>query len=223
VQTSTGDYLASAYGAKEGDYFAGARREWIDPLPVDRSLSILEVGCGAGATGALALREGKCGTYIGIEMFAAAAAQAAKALTAVHVGNVDTIELPFAPETFDILICGDVLEHLVDPEASLRRLIPLLKRGGQVIASVPNLAHWEVVLGLVRGRFDYTDQGVMDRTHLRWFTPRSLRRLFESAGFEAERVEALGWKARSRTLTALLPFRHLLWRQIDLRGRRPVT
>ncbi len=222
MQTADGAYLATAYGAKVDDYFAGARREWIDPLPVDRGLSILEVGCGAGATGALALRDGKCGTYVGIEMFSAAAQAAREVLSAVHVGNVDTIDLPFAPETFDILICGDVLEHLVDPEASLRRLIPLLKPGGRVFASMPNIAHWEVVLGLLRGRFDYTDQGVMDRTHLRWFTPRSMRRLFERAGFAVERVEALGWKPRSRALTAAVPFRHLLWRQIDLRGRRPV-
>jgi 2-polyprenyl-3-methyl-5-hydroxy-6-metoxy-1,4-benzoquinol methylase len=223
MQNPAGDYLTTAYGAKVEDYFASARREWIDPLPVNPSLSILEVGCGAGATGALALKDRKCGIYVGIEMFAAAAQEARKFLTQVHLGNVDTIELPFAPESFDILICGDVLEHLVDPQISLGRLFPLLKRGGAVITSVPNIAHWEVVLGLVQGRFDYTNQGVMDHTHLRWFTPGSLRRLFEGVGFEVERVEALGWKSRSRTLTAPLPFRHLLWRQIDLRGRRPVA
>jgi 2-polyprenyl-3-methyl-5-hydroxy-6-metoxy-1,4-benzoquinol methylase len=153
-------------------------------------------------------------------MSAKAAKRAADVLTQVLTGNIDAIDLPFPPDTFDLLILGDVLEHLVDPGASLARLVPLLKPGGQVLASVPNIAHWQVVAGLILGRFDYTDQGVMDRTHLRWFTPKSLRALLESAGLETDRVQALGWRRRSRVITSVLPFRSLLWRQIEARGRR---
>jgi SAM-dependent methyltransferase len=213
--------LADAYDAKAADYFASARRGWIDPMPVNPSLSVLELGCGAGATGALALSQGKCGTWVGIERHGPAAAQAAAVLTDVVVGDIDSLDIPYAEASFDLLLMGEVLEHLPDPEATLRRLARLLKPGGEALASTPNIGHWRIVAGLLAGRFDYEAQGVMDRTHLKWFTPRSLRRAFEDAGLADVRVRALGWKPHSRALTALLPGRELLWRQIEARGVRP--
>jgi SAM-dependent methyltransferase len=214
------DSSAAGYGAKAAGYFAAARREWVDPLSPDPDLKVLELGCGAGATGALALSQGKCGAWIGVEMHGPSARAAAAVLTAVHAGDVETLELPYAAETFDLLVCGDVLEHLVDPAAALARLAPLLKTGGRLLASTPNIAHWQVIASLVMGRFDYADQGVMDATHLRWFTPTSLGRLVQGAGLTVERIGPLGWKRRSRVIAAALPMNHLLWRQIEVRGRK---
>jgi 2-polyprenyl-3-methyl-5-hydroxy-6-metoxy-1,4-benzoquinol methylase len=210
--------LDEVYGAKAGAYFASARRGWIDPMPANPRLAVLELGCGSGATGALALGQGKCGTWVGIERHGAAASQAARVLTEVIVGDVDSLDIPCAEASFDLLLMGEVLEHLPDPEATLRRLVRFLKPGGEALASTPNIGHWRIIVGLLAGRFDYEAQGVMDRTHLKWFTPRSLKRAFEQAGLAEVSVQALGWKPHSRALTAALPLRELLWRQIEARG-----
>jgi SAM-dependent methyltransferase len=214
-------HLTDSYDAKRAGYFASARRGWIDLMPANLRLAVLELGCGTGAAGAAALAEGKCGTWVGIERHGAAASRAAQVLTRVIEGDVDSLDLPFAEGSFDLLVMGEVLEHLPDPEATLRRLVRLLKPGGEALASTPNIGHWRIVGRLLIGRFDYQAEGVMDRTHLKWFTPRSLKRAFEQAGLADVRVRALGWKARSRALTAALPLRELLWRQIEACGVRP--
>ncbi|HEY2482181.1 MAG TPA: class I SAM-dependent methyltransferase [Caulobacteraceae bacterium] len=212
--------LDEVYEAKAAGYFANARREWVGPMAANPRAVVLELGCGSGATGALALREGKCGAWVGIERHGAAAAQAARVLSDVLVGDVDALDIPYAEASFDLLILGEVLEHLPDPEATLRRLARLVKPGGEVLASTPNISHWRIVAGLIAGRFDYQAEGVMDRTHLKWFTPRSLKRAFEQAGLADVCVRPWGWKRRSRALTAALPMAHLLWRQIEAHGVR---
>ena len=83
---------------------------------------------------------------------------------------------------FDAIVYGDVLEHLSDPRATLLALDRTLAAGGTVIVSVPNVAHLWVRLSLLVGRFDYADRGILDRTHLRFFTRRTLRELLRSAG-----------------------------------------
>ena len=212
--------LSDLYGEKADGYFSNARRDYVAALPDNPAAAILELGCGSGDTGALALRSGKAGTYVGIELFEPMAARAQAVLTTVHVGNVETLELPYTPATFDALICSEVLEHLTHPEATLERLVALLKPGGRVYASVPNLAHWRIVLGLLRGRFEYQERGAMDRTHLRWFTPHSFRVLFEACGVEVDHLAPIGSTSPLRPWLSRLPLEHLLWFQIDLRGRR---
>ena len=212
--------LDEAYDAKAASYFANARRDWVEPMTANPRRVVLELGCGNGASGALALREGKCGAWVGIERQGAAAGEAARVLSDVLVGDVDSLDIPYAEGSFDLLVMGEVLEHLPDPEATLRRLVRFLKPGGQALASTPNIGHWRIIAGLLAGRFDYEAQGVMDRTHLKWFTPRSLKRAFEQAGLTDVTVRALDWKPRSRALTAALPLRELLWTQIEARGVR---
>ena len=212
--------LNEVYDAKAASYFANARRDWVGPMAPDPRRVVLELGCGNGATGALALRQGKCGAWVGIERQGAAATEAARVLSEVLVGDVDALDIPYAEASFDLLVLGEVLEHLPDPEATLRRLAALVKPGGEVLASTPNISHWRVIAGLLAGRFDYEAEGVMDRTHLKWFTPRSLKRAFEQAGLTQVRVRPLGWTPRSQALIAALPMSHLLWRQIEARGVR---
>ena len=211
------------YGRKDGTYFSGARGDIVDALPASADAVILEVGCGTGATGALALSRGKAGRYVGIEFFEAAAAEARRVLSNVIVGDVEKIDLPLQPDSFDALILSEVLEHLVDPWAVLRRLAPLVRQGGRVYASSPNVAHWRVIRELCAGRFTLADQGVFDRTHMRWFTPSTYRDLFEQTGFVVDRVGPLTpFSSRTRAISRLTRarFDHLFMVQISLAAHR---
>jgi 2-polyprenyl-3-methyl-5-hydroxy-6-metoxy-1,4-benzoquinol methylase len=97
------------------------------------------------------------------------------------VGDLDR-DLPELDTVFDAIVYGDVLEHLVDPLRTVQGLNRWLAPGGRVVISVPNVAHLAIRLSLLMGRFDYFDRGILDRTHLRFFTDRSLRRLLAAAG-----------------------------------------
>ncbi|MEQ1670224.1 MAG: class I SAM-dependent methyltransferase, partial [Hyphomicrobium sp.] len=97
------------YAIKPASYFSTARADWVDRLPRDPSAAILEIGCGTGATGALALSEGCCGRYVGVELFEAAASEAREVLTEVITGNVETLAFEFHPAEFDAIILSEVL------------------------------------------------------------------------------------------------------------------
>jgi SAM-dependent methyltransferase len=209
-----GDYDAK----REISYFGNARADYVGALS-GGGLSILELGCGNGATGALALREGKARCYVGIELFPEVAAEAGRVLTKVHCGDIEQMEIPYGPGTFDGLILSEVLEHLLDPQAVLQRLVRTLKPGAVVLASSPNICHWRNLVNLGRGRFRYTDSGMMDRTHLRWFTPESFRELFEGAGVVVDRLAPLNALRAWERLIMKTQFAPLMYYQINLHGR----
>lgn len=214
---------AAAYAGKAETYFSGARADFVARLPRDASASILEVGCGSGATGALAFAKGRCGRYAGVELFDDAAAKARRVLSEVVSGDVERLALPWQPASFDALILSEVLEHLIEPWAVVERLARLVRPGGMVLASSPNISHWRVVAELIRGRFELADQGVFDRTHMRWFTPASFAAMFERAGFAVVSVRPVTpFAARTRAISALTRGRldHLFTEQICLEGRR---
>jgi SAM-dependent methyltransferase len=213
----------AAYEHKPHAYFANPRTDLVARLPRDATASILEVGCGSGATGALALALGRAGRYVGIELVESVAAEARQVLNEVLVGDVERIELPWRPAEFDALVLSEVLEHLVDPWATLARLARVLRPGGFVLASSPNIAHWRVVRELVRGRFELADSGVFDRTHLRWFTPSSFAAMFERAGLRVERLGPVTpFSARTRALSRVTGgrFDHLFMTQIAIEARK---
>jgi SAM-dependent methyltransferase len=215
--------LARFYKTKQASYFSGARRDFVDRLPRDPTARILEIGCGTGATGALALASGRAGRYAGIELFEGAARQAEQVLQQVLIGDVEKIELPWAPCSFDALILSEVLEHLIEPWAVLARLRPFIRPDGIVLASSPNIAHWRVVRELALGRFDLADQGVFDRTHMRWFTPRTFAAMFERAGYSVVRVDPVTpFSPRTAALSQLTHGRydHLFMAQICIEARR---
>ena len=170
---------------KPSTYLEQARRELVALLP-QRLGSVLDIGCGAGGVGR-ALRA-RADTLTGIEIDPVAAARAGESYDAVHVGAVEAV-LPTLDGPFDVVLAYDVLEHLVDPDAVLRRLRGLVAREGLLHVSVPNARHWSLVRDLVvRGTFGYTNTGHRDVTHLRWFTPSDLRALLEGAGWRVERL-----------------------------------
>jgi 2-polyprenyl-3-methyl-5-hydroxy-6-metoxy-1,4-benzoquinol methylase len=153
---------------------------------------VLELGCAAGhVTRALASRG--C-SVVGLEIDSGAAEQAARHAEEVLVVDLDADDFATKLEgrVFDVALFGDVLEHLRDPLRALRSVRQLLAPAtGFVVVSVPNVAHIDVKLALLKGRFDYGGWGLLDETHLRFFTRTSIERLLEEAGFapvELERV-----------------------------------
>lgn len=156
----------------------------IDPA----GLRTLDVGCGAGELSA-ALRSRGAAFAAGIELDPAAAARARPRLDELIEGNILNGDLPWAPESFDLLIFADVLEHLPDPDRVLTRCLELLARGGRVVVSVPNMRFWSVLLRLIVDRWAYTDHGVRDRTHLRIFTRRTLVAMLADHGLQVERLQ----------------------------------
>jgi 2-polyprenyl-3-methyl-5-hydroxy-6-metoxy-1,4-benzoquinol methylase len=212
------------YGHKESTYFGAVRSDLIDRLTPDPNRAILEIGCGAGATGDYARQQGKCGTYVGVEIFSSPAIIAEMRLDRVYTANIENFDLPEPRESFDTLIAGEVLEHLVDPWATLRRLRAYLRPGALVLASSPNVAHYSVIQMLLRGDWTLEDSGRIDRTHLRWFTPRSYGEMFRDCEFEVLSVEPLrkpGSKARLISRLSGGRLEHLFISQIIMIARNP--
>ncbi len=168
-----GRYDGHDYAADESTGLLGAL--------IPTGARVLDVGCGTGSVTQL-LRHHRQARMVGVEPNAERLAIARQRGLEVHAG-VLTQELLGTLGRFDVILFADVLEHLSDPAAQLRAVAPSLVPGGTVIASVPNIAHWSVRARLLAGRFDYRPSGLMDATHLRWFTRRTVRELFERAGF----------------------------------------
>jgi len=146
---------------------------------------VLDIGCGAGGVGR-AIRD-RADRLTGIELDSVAAERAREAYDEVHTGAVDDV-LEHLEGPFDTVLAYDVLEHLADPSAVLRRVHTLAAPRALLHVSVPNARHWSLVRDLVlHGTFGYTETGHRDETHLRWLTPRDLTSLLEQAGWHVER------------------------------------
>jgi 2-polyprenyl-3-methyl-5-hydroxy-6-metoxy-1,4-benzoquinol methylase len=172
------------------DYYGRARDDLFALVPeLPRGSRVLEIGCGEGRLGAR-LRERGLEVH-GVEAVPAAAAAAARVLDRATCADVERTALDYPPAHFQLLLCGDVLEHLVDPWGVLARLQRLCAPGAWLLCSVPNAQYFPVSLGLLRGRFDYRDAGVLDRTHLRFFTRRTAKALVEGAGFAVAAMPAV--------------------------------
>jgi O-antigen biosynthesis protein len=150
---------------------------------VGRGKRVLDVGCAAGDL-ARVLAERSC-AVTGIEIDPEAAHQAETHCERVLVGDVEELDLSelLGDEAFDVIVFGDTLEHLKNPLRTLDRLKPFLRSEGYVVASIPNVAHGSVRLALIQGKFRYSPLGLLDNTHLRFFTRASVEQLFEDAGF----------------------------------------
>ncbi|MCA9482351.1 MAG: glycosyltransferase [Nitrospina sp.] len=169
------------------DYYRHVRHDLVGLIP-ESARSVLEIGCGAGATGRH-VKESRNLFWAGVELNADAAALAKSNLDDVIAGNIETLDLPYEPESFDCLFCGDVLEHLVDPQKVLNTLKGFLKKDGVLVTSIPNVQFFGVFNHLAEGNWTYQDEGILDRTHLRFFTFKEIEKLLAETGFELDQVE----------------------------------
>jgi 2-polyprenyl-3-methyl-5-hydroxy-6-metoxy-1,4-benzoquinol methylase len=179
---------------------------------------VLELGCSSGYVSERLAANGNA--VVGVE-FDPGAAEAARAhCERVEMGDLEAMELPGAPGEYDAVVCGDILEHLRDPRALLARVQPLLRPGGRLVASTPNVANWSIRLRLLFGSFRYADRGLMDRTHTHFFTRATLAEALRDAGYEVERMDAtIPSVVRARPLRAAahglaLAFKGLLAHQL---------
>ncbi len=142
---------------------------------------VLDVGCSSGYL-ARPLVERGC-TVVGVEQDERAAEAAQDVCTEVLVGDVETMDLPFPEGSFDVVLCGDLIEHLRAPERLLARVRPLLRDDGRLVLTTPNVANWTMRLALLAGRWRYTERGILDRTHVHLFTHRTLVETLDRAGY----------------------------------------
>jgi SAM-dependent methyltransferase len=150
--------------------------------------TVLDVGCNTGYVGRAA-KERLRVVFDGIERDPAAAARARE--TYREILPVDLASGPPWPDVggrYDAVLALDVLEHLPEPLPALRALAGLLAPGGRLVVSVPNVVHWTVRLGVLLGRFDYVETGILDRTHLRFFTRKTLLAACAAAGLSVQEI-----------------------------------
>jgi 2-polyprenyl-3-methyl-5-hydroxy-6-metoxy-1,4-benzoquinol methylase len=178
-------------GEKDGrldtSYFDFARPEVLQLIP-GSARCVLEIGCGAGRLGE-ALKERQTCEVVGVELNGDAAERAKQRLDRVVVGDVERLTLDFADGSFDCLVCADVLEHLVDPGGFLARARRWLKDNATVVASIPNVRHHSVVGSLIEGNWTYEPAGLLDNTHLHFFTRRDAQDLFMKAGYDVQTTQ----------------------------------
>lgn len=152
---------------------------------------VLDLGCSVGQLARHLVAKG-C-TVVGVELDPEAAVRAREHCESVHVADLDLVDLTalLGEERFDVVVAADVIEHLRDPGRLLREIAPLLAPGGVLVTTVPNIAHGSARLALLTGRFEYADLGIMDRTHLRFFTRATLTELLRISGFAVAGIDPL--------------------------------
>lgn len=158
---------------------------------VGENKHVIDFGC---ATGYLARLVSSKGCRVtGIEINAKAAKIAEQYCEKVIVADLDFVNLKdvLTETKFDVAVFGDVLEHLRNPWKVLEETKELLKPGGYVIASIPNIAHGAIRLALLQGKFEYTELGILDNTHLRFFTRKTVTELFEHSGYFVDTCEQI--------------------------------
>lgn len=194
--------------AQQDAYHVNHRLDVLPYAPRDVS-SVLDVGCAAGGFCESLRRVLAPGArVVGVEAVATAAADARAA------GAFDEVIDGYFPEalagrddTFDLVVFLDVLEHMLDPGEALDAAHERLAPGGRVLASIPNIGYAPVVADLVRGRWDYTDTGVLDRTHVRFFTAATMRELFTAHGYAVQTCAGINDVAEVWNSDPLLPRR----------------
>ncbi len=187
------------------NYYANHRPEMLAFIPPQPG-RVLDVGCGKGGFGAMLKRRLPDAEVWGVEPVLAACAEASKVLDRALHGFFDE-SLALAEGSFDTIVFNDSLEHFPETMPPLQLARRLLKPGGRIVASIPNIRHWPDLKRFVfYGEWDYQDEGVMDRTHLRFFTRSSILKTFASAGLHVQRIEGLGscWRGLRLMLAKLL-------------------
>lgn len=185
------------------DYAAGFddpsnKNAWFGNI-IGEGRKVLEVGCATGYVGEHLVKQQRCRVY-GVEYVERAAQKARErgCYEQVITGDIqDSATLSvLEANSFDFVLFGDVLEHLITPERGLANVLPYLTAGGHILICVPSIVHWSIRRDMLRGHFEYTDTGPLDRTHVHFFTPKTIRDLVRQAGLKIVRAGGVVWLPR---------------------------
>ena len=171
------------------EYFENPRYDIQELIPND-SGRVLDVGCGTGLFGKI-LKENGAKEVVGIEINKEAAKIAKNRLDRVIIGDIEEINLPFNKEYFDYMVYADILEHLIDPWSVLKEHYKFLNKDGQIIVSIPNIRHVFIFKNLFLGDWPYTNRGILDKTHLRFFTLKTGKKLIESRNYKIRSIKKI--------------------------------
>lgn len=195
------------------DYYQHTRPEVAAFLPKTLG-KVLEIGCGEGT---FSVHLGEAEEYWGVEPVASVAERAKDHVkTRVLTGIYDEVHDQLPDDFFDLVICNDVIEHMTSHDEFFEKIKKKLKTGGCLVGSIPNVRYLPVLFGLLIHRdWKYEDAGVMDRTHFRYFTFKSLQRSFAGHGFEIQRCEGINNLAEVRE-TKRMALRGFILKTFDL-------
>jgi 2-polyprenyl-3-methyl-5-hydroxy-6-metoxy-1,4-benzoquinol methylase len=178
------------YAGKERKYFNVDRHDVFALVPTISQARMLEIGAAEGSMLAALKQSGKAAEVVGVELVAFPdSVQSSRLIDRFIVADVEQQSLELDPESFDVIICADVLEHLRDPWTTIQYLTGFLRRGGTLIVSLPNILYWRAFGRIILGDFRYAPTGVLDRTHLRFFCRKNMLDLVRSASLVIDHVE----------------------------------
>lgn len=195
----------------EDGYFDRVNPDILKNIPI-YAKNILEIGCGAGALGFKYKEINNRCQYHGIELSEKAVnyAISQNRIDSIQVGDIEKNDLNyfgFENNSLDCIIFGDVLEHLLDPWNVIIKHKDYLKDNGQIIASIPNISNFSIIYQLLKGKWNYQDEGLLDRTHLRFFTLESIKEMFLKAQMKLINIEARCYNLEAHTsfMNAIIP------------------
>ena len=182
------------YDSKVIGYFTEPRIDLIQLLSKTqekKNIKLLELGAGTGETLLAAKKLGIASECVGIELMQFDNSnQSSPEIDRFILGDIQTLSLDLSESYFDVIICADVLEHLVDPWQVIQKLSKHLKKDGLFIASIPNFRNYRVLRSIIfQGDFAYQEGGILDRTHLRFFCKSNIVDMFQGCGYEIEAIE----------------------------------
>jgi 2-polyprenyl-3-methyl-5-hydroxy-6-metoxy-1,4-benzoquinol methylase len=207
------------YQDKPQGYYDNVRKEMLKYLP-ENANKILDVGCGNGAFASVVKQKNNAEVW-GIELMEGEGVIAKTLLDKVLIGNCE-IHLKDLPEKyFDAVYFNDVLEHLSDPYSVLEILKSKLSPNGVVISSIPNVRFYRSFAKVVFGKdWEYEEYGIMDKTHLRFFTGKSIKRMYEDLGYKVLTHEGIN---KTKSLKPLLFNIPMLFTQMDIINHQYAT
>lgn len=179
------------YIDKVEDYFNHIRMDAIELIPTEnRNGNMLEIGAADGSTLLYCKKNGYAENITGVELCQIEGSlQNSTEFDDFIIGDIESIDLPFKESSFDVILCLDVLEHLVDPSALLQKIKTYLKDDGVLITSIPNIRELMTMINIFfKGDFKYTDSGVLDKTHLRFFCKKNIIDLFLDNEFKIVKI-----------------------------------
>lgn len=215
------------YIKKDKSYFSNIRWNIIDLIP-DGNHRVLDVGCGDGVTLKKIKELGKASEIYGIEINEGIAENLSQDFDKFVIGDIEMMETQFNENYFDYIIFADILEHLINPSKILNQYKKLLKDDGYIIASIPNIKYFSILSRLIIfDEFEYVDAGILDRSHLRFFTKKEIKKMFRHENLRIINIEPNFWWPIKiiddrffKILSKLLPFRSFFTIQYIIKAKQ---